>query len=108
MSEVILQTQGVTKQFGGLTAVNNVSLTLRLGEIHAVIGPNGAGKSTLTNLLSGDFAPTAGEILLRGKNIAGLASDKIALMGVGRSYQKTNIFPSFSAFENCRMAAQSR
>ncbi len=108
MTDAVLQTKGLTKSFGGLTAVNAVSLTLRLGEIHAVIGPNGAGKSTLTNLLSGDLPPTSGEILLHGKNIAGLSSDKISLMGVGRSYQKTNIFPIFTAFENCRMAVQSR
>ncbi len=108
MTDIMLQTRNLTKQFGGLTAVNNVSLALRMGEIHAVIGPNGAGKSTLTNLLSGDLAPSSGEIVLRDKNIAGLSSDKISLMGVGRSYQKTNIFPVFTAFENCRMAVQSR
>ncbi|MGB8339344.1 MAG: ABC transporter ATP-binding protein [Burkholderiales bacterium] len=108
MAEAVLLARGLSKHFGGLTAVNNVSLSLRMGEIHAVIGPNGAGKSTLTDLLSGDTAPSSGEIMLRGNNIAGLSSDKISLMGVGRSYQKTNIFPAFTTFENCRLAVQSR
>jgi branched-chain amino acid transport system ATP-binding protein len=73
-----------------------------------VIGPNGAGKSTLINLLSGDLAPSGGRIRLEGREIAGLSADRIARLGVGRSYQKTNIFRRFTAFENCRLAAQAR
>ena len=104
----ILSTRGLTKRFGGLVAVSDVSLDLHLGEVHVVIGPNGAGKSTLTNLLSGDLPPTAGEVMFEGRNIAGCSSDQISRMGIGRSYQKTNIFLPFTVFENCRLAAQSR
>ena len=108
MSEPLLRTKGLTKHFGGLVAVSEVSLDLHLGEIHVVIGPNGAGKTTLTNLLSGDLPPTSGEVLFKGRNIAGQASDQISRLGIGRSYQKTNIFLPFTVFENCRLAAQSR
>ncbi|PIX76389.1 MAG: ABC transporter ATP-binding protein, partial [Rhodocyclales bacterium CG_4_10_14_3_um_filter_68_10] len=71
-------------------------------------GPNGAGKSTLTNLLSGDLPPTSGRILFRDRDIAGRAPHRISRLGVGRSYQKTNIFKPFTVLENCRLAAQSR
>jgi branched-chain amino acid transport system ATP-binding protein len=108
MSEPLLRTKGLTKHFGGLVAVSEVSLDMHLGEIHVVIGPNGAGKTTLTNLLSGDLPPTSGEVLFKGRNIAGQASDQISRLGIGRSYQKTNIFLPFTVFENCRLAAQSR
>ncbi len=108
MTEAVLSTSGLTKRFGGLTAVSKVSVELRVGEVHAVIGPNGAGKSTLTNLLSGDLPPTEGTVNFGGRNIAGLKSDRISRLGVGRSYQKTNIFLPFTVFENCRLAAQSR
>ncbi|NJD34889.1 MAG: ABC transporter ATP-binding protein [Betaproteobacteria bacterium] len=107
-SEPILRTRGLTKRFGGLVAVNDVSLDLHVGEVHVVIGPNGAGKSTLTNLLSGDLPPTAGEVMFEGRDIAGCTSDHISRLGIGRSYQKTNIFLPFTVFENCRLAAQSR
>lgn len=108
MSEPVLRTDGLTKKFGGLTAVDRVSLELHIGQVHAVIGPNGAGKSTLTNLLSGDLLPTSGSIRYEGRDLAGCKSDQISRMGIGRSYQKTNIFLPFSVFENCRLAAQSR
>jgi len=108
MSEAILSTVGLTRRFGGLVAVSNVSLDLHVGEVHAVIGPNGAGKTTLTNLLSGDLPPTAGKIHYEGGNLAGLPSHRISRLGLGRSYQKTNIFLPFTVFENCRLAAQSR
>jgi branched-chain amino acid transport system ATP-binding protein len=108
MSEAVLVVRNLSRQFGGLAAVNNVSLTLAVGQMHAVIGTNGAGKSTLINLLSGDLRPSSGEILLDGEEIGGRSADYIARMGIGRSYQKTNIFPPFTAFENCRLAAQSR
>ena len=107
-SEPILRTRNLTKRFGGLVAVGNVSLDLHVGEVHVVIGPNGAGKSTLTNLLSGDLPPTSGEVVFEGRNIAGCSSDHISRLGIGRSYQKTNIFLPFTVFENCRLAAQSR
>jgi branched-chain amino acid transport system ATP-binding protein len=108
MTEALLRVQSLTKRFGGLTAVDGVSLELQQGRIHAVIGPNGAGKSTLVNMLSGDAKPTAGSIRILDVETAGWSADRIARLGVGRSYQRTNIFPAFSVFENCRLAAQAR
>jgi branched-chain amino acid transport system ATP-binding protein len=108
MTEPILQVSGLSKSFEGLAAVSDVSLELRPGEVHAVIGPNGAGKTTLINMLSGDLAPSAGAIRFEGREIAGLSADGIARLGIGRSYQKANIFPEFSLLENCRLAAQAR
>lgn len=108
MSEPILSTRNLTKSFGGLTAVSNVSLDFHVGSVHAVIGPNGAGKSTLTNLLSGDLPPTSGSVRFMGRDIAGHSAEEISQLGIGRSYQKTNIFLPFTTFENCRLAAQSR
>lgn len=108
MSEVLLKAEGVTKRFGGLAAVNQVSLELVRNQIHAVLGPNGAGKSTLTNLLSGDLEPTAGTITLNGRDVTGKSPEDISRMGLGRSYQKTNIFLPFTVWENVRLAAQSR
>jgi branched-chain amino acid transport system ATP-binding protein len=99
---------GLSRHFGGLAAVADVSLALLPGEVHAVIGPNGAGKTTLINLLSGELKPSGGSILYEGREIAGLAPHRIARLGIGRSFQRTNIFREFSAFENCRLAAQAR
>jgi branched-chain amino acid transport system ATP-binding protein len=109
MSDVVLlSAQRLTKRFGGLAAVNEVSVDLWKGRIHAVIGPNGAGKSTLTNLLSGDLPPTEGTITLAGADITGWSPERIARAGLGRSYQKTNIFLPFTVWENVRLAAQAR
>jgi len=108
MSDAILATERLCRRFGGLTAVKEVSIELRRGEVHALLGPNGAGKSTLINLLSGDLAASAGRVLFRGKDITRFSADRRSRAGIGRSYQKTNIFPAFTAFENCRLAAQSR
>ena len=108
MSETVLSASHLTKRFGGLAAVNNVSIELQRGSIHAVIGPNGAGKSTLTNLLSGDLDPTSGAVTLSGRNVTGWSPEKMSRAGLGRSYQKTNIFLPFSVWENVRLAAQSR
>lgn len=108
MTDTVLQTRELSKHFGGLAAVSNVSLELHMGRIHAVIGPNGAGKSTLINMLSGDLPPTSGGIVYRGGEITGFSADRISRLGIGRSYQKTNIFLGFTAYENCRLAAQSR
>lgn len=108
MIEPILKVRGLAKNFGGLVAVDNVSLDVKVGELRAIIGPNGAGKTTLINLLSGDLSPSAGSILLRGIEVAHLAPERRARLGLGRSYQKVNIFPPFTALENCRLAAQSR
>jgi branched-chain amino acid transport system ATP-binding protein len=108
MNELLLCAKHLTKRFGGLAAVNDVSVDLHRGRIHAVIGPNGAGKSTLTNLLAGDLPPTSGQIDLNGQSIAGRSPERIARQGLGRSYQKTNIFLPFTVWENVRLAAQSR
>jgi branched-chain amino acid transport system ATP-binding protein len=105
---VVLETRQLTKSFGGLVAVNTVSVTIRERQAHAVIGPNGAGKSTFVNLLTGHLPASSGHVLFRGKDITNLAAHRISRLGIGRSYQKTNIFPTFSVFENCRLAAQSR
>ena len=107
-NNLLLHANKVTKKFGGLTAVNEVSVDLHKGEIHAVIGPNGAGKSTLTNLLTGDLPPSAGHVALNGQDITGWTPEKISRHGLGRSYQKTNIFSSFSVWDNVRLSAQSR
>jgi len=108
MNEVLLSARQLTKRFGGLAAVNDVSVDLWRDRIHAVIGPNGAGKSTLTNLLSGDLAPTAGTVTLGGIDVTGSKPEKISRHGLGRSYQKTNIFLPFTVWDNVRLAAQSR
>jgi len=104
----LLSARQLTKRFGGLAAVNEVNVDLWPGRIHAVIGPNGAGKSTLTNLLSGDLPPTSGTITLNGQDITGWTPEKISRHRLGRSYQKTNIFRTFSVWDNVRLAAQSR
>jgi len=108
MSDALLSARHLTKRFGGLAAVNEVSVDLWQGRIHAVIGPNGAGKSTLTHLLSGDLVPTSGQVILDGQEVTGWTPEKISRAGLGRSYQKTNIFQPFSVWENVRLAAQSR
>jgi branched-chain amino acid transport system ATP-binding protein len=103
----LLSVDGVTRRFGGLVAVNNVSIDVRLGEVHAVIGTNGAGKSTLINMLSGEMAASAGRITLDGQDITQRAQFRRARAGIGRSYQRTTIFPEFTVLENCRLAAQA-
>jgi branched-chain amino acid transport system ATP-binding protein len=108
VTDVLLSATRLTKRFGGLAAVNEVSLDLWRGRIHAVIGPNGAGKSTLTNLLSGDLPPSAGQIVLGSHDITDSTPEKVSRLGLGRSYQKTNIFLPFTVWDNVRLAAQSR
>ena len=108
MSEPILATHGLSRRFGGLMAAGNVSIELHRGRLHALLGPNGAGKTTLINLLSGELRASAGTIRYKGDDITRLSPDRRSRIGIGRSYQKTNIFSAFSAFENCRIAAQSR
>jgi branched-chain amino acid transport system ATP-binding protein len=108
MTEPILQVRRVLKLFGGLAAVDQVSIDVNVGELHAVIGPNGAGKTTLVNLLSGDLSASSGSIRFGGKEVAHLPPERRSRLGIGRSYQKVNIFPAFSALENCRLGAQSR
>jgi branched-chain amino acid transport system ATP-binding protein len=107
MAEPLLRGSGITRRWGGLVAVNNVTVDLRRGEVHAVIGTNGAGKSTLINILSGEIAPSDGRVELLGQDVTAWSQPKRARAGLGRSYQRTTIYPSFSVFENCRLAAQA-
>jgi len=107
MADVVLRAEGLDRHFGGVHAVREVSLEVRASEIHAVIGPNGAGKSTLINLLSGDLLPDAGTVRLGESDLSRASPNMRARAGIGRSYQKTTIFPRFSVFENVRLAAQA-
>ena len=104
----LLQTEGLTVRFGGLTALDNVTVSVPRGEIRAIIGPNGAGKSTFFNCVTGVIRPTAGRILLGGDDITGLPPHRISRRGIARSYQITNILPGATVLENVRIAAQSR
>ena len=106
--EVLLRCEGLTRRWGGLVAVSAVSLAFERGTVHAVIGTNGAGKSTLVNMLSGELAPSEGRIELQGQDVTRWSQPRRARAGLGRSYQRSTIFPSFSVFENCRLAAQAR
>ncbi|MEO8651386.1 MAG: ABC transporter ATP-binding protein [Hyphomicrobiaceae bacterium] len=103
----VLQTELLSKSFGGLAAVRDVSIALRRGELHALIGPNGAGKSTLVNLLSGELKPTSGTITLGGRAVTGASTPQMAQAGVARSFQRTNIFSALTIRENVRLAAQA-
>ena len=103
----LLSCRHLTRRFGGLTAVNDVSLDVELGDVHAVIGTNGAGKSTLINMLSGELPSSSGSITLGAQDITTWSQPRRARAGVGRSYQRTTIFPEFSVFENCRLCAQA-
>jgi branched-chain amino acid transport system ATP-binding protein len=104
----ILRTEELTMRFGGLTAVNRVSIAIERGEIRAIIGPNGAGKSTFFNCITGVLKPTSGRVILNGEDVAGLPPNKVSHKGLARSYQITNILPGASVLENVRVAAQSR
>jgi branched-chain amino acid transport system ATP-binding protein len=106
-AEVLLRGRELTRRWGGLVAVNKVSVELGRGIVHAVIGTNGAGKSTLINMLSGEFAPSEGSVELLGQDVTGWPQARRARAGLGRSYQRTTIYPSFTVFENCRLAAQA-
>jgi len=108
MTPVVLSTQDLTIQFGAISAVDRVSLQFTERELHAIIGPNGAGKTTLINLLSGELLPSAGTIRYLDRDISRLSADRVSRLGIGRSFQKTNIFPTFSCLQNCLLGAQSR
>jgi branched-chain amino acid transport system ATP-binding protein len=101
----ILETKSLSKSFGALTAVNGVSLAIEPGRLHSIIGPNGAGKTTLFNLLTGQFPPTSGSILLDQRDITGTPANRVAHLGLSRSFQRTNVFPAFSLFDNVWTAA---
>lgn len=104
---VLLRCDGLTRRWGGLIAVNQVSLDFELSEVHAVIGTNGAGKSTLINMLSGELRPSSGSVYLNSIDVTRWSQPRRAQAGLGRSYQRNTIFPSFSVLENCRLAAQA-
>jgi ABC-type branched-subunit amino acid transport system ATPase component/ABC-type branched-subunit amino acid transport system permease subunit len=104
----LLESRGLTKHFGGLSAVNGVDFQVRPGELRAVIGPNGAGKTTFFNVLTGVLPASAGTILFKGRDITGLPAHAVSRLGVARSYQVTNIFGDLTVLENVRIAAQSR
>ena len=104
MSAPAIALAAVEKRFGRTEIIRGVSLEIPAGERHAVIGPNGAGKSTLFNLISGRFAPSAGEIRLKGEDVTGLRPFEINRRGLSRSFQVTNIFPRLSVWENVRCA----
>lgn len=99
-----LEAIALSRRFGGLLAVSDMSLRLMVGELHAVIGPNGAGKSTLINLLAGELAPSSGRIHLAGRDVTGWSNWRIARCGVGRSFQRTNLMPEMTVLENARLA----
>jgi branched-chain amino acid transport system ATP-binding protein len=104
----LLEATGLSKRFGGLKAVDDLTLTVQEGELHCLIGPNGAGKSTFFNCVTGVLRPTSGRIILNGEDVAGLPPHRISHKGLARSYQITNILPGATVLENVRIAAQSR
>jgi len=105
--DIVLETRDLSRHFGGLQAVEGVNLRIQAGCLHSIIGPNGAGKTTLFNLLSGVLKPSRGQVLLRGQDITPLPAHRIAHLGLGRSYQITNLFPTLTVLENVRLAAQA-
>jgi branched-chain amino acid transport system ATP-binding protein len=107
-AEIILSTEHLRKDFGGLVAVDDVSLQVASGTLHTIIGPNGAGKTTLFNLLSGRYSPSSGRILFLGHDVTHMPPNRRSHLGIGRSFQITNIFPNLTVLENVRIAAQSR
>jgi branched-chain amino acid transport system ATP-binding protein len=104
----LLAAKNISRHFGGVRAVDDVSLTIDRDQIHAVIGTNGAGKSTLINVLCGEITPTSGRVELMGRDVTQWSQPRRAQSGLGRSYQRTTIFPNFSVRENCRLCAQAR
>jgi branched-chain amino acid transport system ATP-binding protein len=108
MNDILLKGDAITRRWGGLVAVDRVSIALARGQVHAVIGTNGAGKSTLINILSGEIPPSAGRVELLGQDVTAWPQPKRARAGLGRSYQRTTIYPQFTVLENCRLSAQSR
>ncbi len=107
MPDILLETHNLRKAFGALVAVNDVSIQVQAGTIHSIIGPNGAGKTTFFNLLCGNLEPTAGRVIYKGKDITHLPLHRSAHIGIGRSFQITNLFPNLTALENVRLACQA-
>jgi branched-chain amino acid transport system ATP-binding protein len=105
--DAILETRGLTKRFGQFTANEDIGVSFPRGQLTAIIGPNGAGKSTFFNMVSGAFAPSAGEIRFDGRDITGLAQHRFAHLGIAKSFQVTNLFPDLTVLENVRVAVQA-
>ncbi|MDX1994539.1 MAG: ABC transporter ATP-binding protein [bacterium] len=105
--DVILEARNLRKVFGGLVAVDDVSIQIAPGTTHSIIGPNGAGKTTFFNLLSGRYKPTTGRVFFKGQDVTDMPVYKRAHIGMGRSFQITNIFPNLTVVENVRLAVQS-
>ncbi|MCR4672179.1 MAG: ABC transporter ATP-binding protein [Lachnospiraceae bacterium] len=108
MSESILKVQNIGKSFGGTEVLRDVSFELERGKFKTIIGPNGAGKTTLFNIISGVMKPTSGSVFFEGTDITGMPTYKLAQMGLGRSFQVTNIFPRSTVIENLRIVAQAK
>jgi len=104
----ILETRGVTKRFGGLSAVDNVSIQIPEGSIYSIIGPNGAGKTTLYNCITGFYPADEGDMLFKGKSLVGLSPDRITNRGISRTYQNIRLFPAMTALENILVGAHPR
>ena len=105
--QILLAASNLSRRFGGLTAVDRVSLALVRGEVHAIIGTNGAGKSTLVNVLAGELPPSSGRVHLQGRDVTRWPQPRRARGGIGRSYQRTTIIPRQTVFDNCRHTAQA-
>ncbi len=106
-TDEILSIRNLTVDFGGVRAVNNVSLSLKKGEMVALIGPNGAGKTTIFNLITNAVRPTTGQILLNGKSILGKSPDQICRLGISRTFQNIRLFPQMTAYENVELGLHS-
>jgi branched-chain amino acid transport system ATP-binding protein len=100
----MIEVEGLTKSFGGLTAIDNLHLKIKKRELSSIIGPNGAGKTTLFNLITGHLSPDHGKIIFKGRDITDLPPHEISQVGIGRSFQRQNIFPRLSTFENVQIA----
>ena len=108
MAEPVLRLEHLHKRFGGLLVIDDLSLEVAPGELHAIIGPNGAGKTTLINQISGLISPDAGRILFAGRDVTALPAHARAAAGLARSFQVTSILPGFSALDNVALAVQAR
>lgn len=106
-SDIILETRHIRKEFGALVAVSDVSIKVHTNTLHSIIGPNGAGKTTFFNVLSGYLEATSGQVFFKGRDITKLPMHRTAHLGIGRSFQITNIFPSLTVLENIRLACQA-
>jgi branched-chain amino acid transport system ATP-binding protein len=105
--DILLETRKLRKEFGALVAVANVSIKVRANTLHSIIGPNGAGKTTFFNLVSGNIEPSSGEVIFKGRDITHRPVHRTAHLGIGRSFQITNLFPNLTVLENVRLACQA-